>query len=51
MARKGFAAEEIIHKLREAEVELAGGRTTGEVCRKLEISEQTHDGGERRTRG
>lgn len=42
MARKRFAAEQIIHKLREAEVELARGVSTGEVCRKLEICEQTY---------
>ena len=42
MARKRFAAEQIIHKLREAEVELARGQSTAEVCRKLEISEQTY---------
>jgi putative transposase len=42
MAKKRFAAEQIIHKLREAEVELARGQTTGEVCRRLEISEQTY---------
>ena len=42
MARKRFAAEQIIHKLREAEVELARELSTGEVCRKLEISEQTY---------
>ena len=42
MARKRFSAEQIIHKLREAEVELARGQTTAQVCRKLEISEQTY---------
>jgi putative transposase len=42
MPTKRFAAEQIIHKLRGAEVELARGQTTGEVCRKLEISEQTY---------
>ena len=42
MARKRFRAEQIIHKLREAEVELAKGQSTGEVCRKLGISEQTY---------
>ena len=42
MARKRFTAEQIIHKLREAEVELARGQTTAEVCRKLAISEQTY---------
>jgi putative transposase len=42
MARKRFAAEEIIHKLREAEVELAQGRKTPEVCKKLGVTEQTY---------
>jgi len=42
MARKRFSAEQIIHKLREAEVELARGLSTAEVCRKLEVSEQTY---------
>ena len=42
MARKRFTSEQIIHKLREAEVELAKGRSTGEVCRQLGISEQTY---------
>lgn len=42
MRGKRFAAEQIIHKLREAEVELARGQTTAQVCRKLEISEQTY---------
>lgn len=34
--------DQIIHKLREAEVSLAQGRTTKEVCRELEITEQTY---------
>lgn len=42
MARKRHKAEEIIHKLREAEVELAQGRTVGEVCRKIAVTEQTY---------
>jgi len=29
--------------LREAEIKLAGGKTTGEVCRELGISEQSYD--------
>jgi putative transposase len=33
--------EQIITKLRAAEVELAGGLTVGQVCQKLAISEQT----------
>jgi putative transposase len=34
--------ERIIPKLREAEVDLAKGRSVAEVARKLEISEQTY---------
>ena len=33
--------EEIITKLREAEVRLAQGETVGQVCRQLGVSEQT----------
>jgi len=39
--RKRFGAEEIIGKLREAEVVLAQGRAIGQVVRKLGVSEQT----------
>ena len=42
MGRKRYEAEQIIGKLREAEVELARGKTTGEVCRQLGVSEQTY---------
>ncbi len=42
MGRKRHTAEQIIRKLREAEVELAKGQTTSEVARKLGIAEQTY---------
>ena len=42
MARKRFTAEQIIPKLREAEVEMARGRTVAQVCKKLGITEQTY---------
>src|SRR5262249_9480779 len=42
MGRQRHGAEEIIAKLREAEVELARGKTAGEVCRKLGVTEQTY---------
>ena len=42
MKRKRHTAEQIISKLREAEVELAKGISVGQVCRKLEISEHTY---------
>ncbi len=42
MGRKRHTAEQIIAKLREAEVELDKGHKTPEVVRKLEITEQTY---------
>jgi len=42
MARKRHTAEQIISKLREAEVEISKGETTAEVARKLGITEQTY---------
>ena len=42
MAKKRYTVEQIIRHLREAGVELAKGQTTGEVCRKLGITEQTY---------
>ena len=42
MGKRGHMPEQIIGKLREAEVELAKGKTVGEVCRKLAVTEQTY---------
>ena len=42
MARKRYTVEQIIAKLREAEVELARGAKTPEACRKLGITENTY---------
>jgi transposase-like protein len=42
MPRKRFTPEQIIGKLREAEVELAKGASVGVVCKKLEVAEQTY---------
>ena len=42
MSRKRFTPEQIIRKLREAEVALSKGETVGQVCRQLEIVEQTY---------
>ena len=42
MGRKRYTVEQIIAKLREAEVELARGLKTPQACRKLGISEQTY---------
>jgi putative transposase len=42
MQRKHHSPEQIIRKLREAEVELANGADLADVCKKLGISEQTY---------
>jgi putative transposase len=41
MARKRHSAEQIINKLREAEVHLGQGLSVPEVARKLGVTEQT----------
>ena len=40
--KKHHTPEQIIHLLRQAEVELAGGQAVPQVCRKLGVSEQTY---------
>jgi len=42
MVRKAFQPEQIIGKLREAEVLLSQGSTVGEASRKLGVTEQTY---------
>ncbi len=42
MARRRHTAEQIIHKLREAEVGLSQGKSVKAVCKQLEITEQTY---------
>ena len=51
MPRKRHTAEQVIGKLREAEVSLSGGQTVPEVCRTLGISEQRITVGARSTAG
>lgn len=41
MGKKRYTPEQIIGKLREAEVALAQGETAAQVCRRLGIAEQT----------
>ncbi len=41
MARKRNSPEQIIIKLREAEVLLSQGQTIAQACKSLEISEKT----------
>ena len=42
MPRKKHSVEQIIHKLREAEVLLSQGKAVAEVCRALGVTEQTY---------
>jgi len=42
MPRKRYTTEQIIGKLREAEVELARGKMVGQVCKQLGVTEQTY---------
>ena len=42
MARKRYSPEQVISKLREAEVALSKGQSTAQVCKKLGITENTY---------
>jgi len=42
MAKKTNTPEQIINKLREAEIHLSQGITTGEASRKIGVTEQTY---------
>ena len=42
MAKRRYKPEEIIRKLREAEVLLSQGAAIGEACRRIEVTEQTY---------
>ena len=43
MACKRYRVEDIIHKLREADVLISQGKTVAEVCRALTDSDLTYD--------
>jgi putative transposase len=42
MVRKGYTPEQIINKLREAEILLSQGNTVGSVCKKIGVSDYTY---------
>ncbi len=42
MSRKRFKAEEIVNKLREADVLIAQGRTVVHACKQIGVTEQTY---------
>ena len=43
MARRSFTPEQIIHKLRAAEVLIAQGLPVQQAARQMDVSEQTYD--------
>ncbi len=42
MVRKGFTPEQIINKLREAEIHINQGISIAEASRKIGVTQQTH---------
>ncbi len=42
MARKRFSAEDIVNKLREADVLLSKGKTVAQTCKQVAVTEQTY---------
>jgi len=42
MPKKGYSPEQIIHKLREAEVMLSQGTSIAAICKKIGVTEQTY---------
>lgn len=42
MKRKRFKAEEIVNKLREADVQIAQGRTVVQACKQIGVTEQAY---------
>ena len=42
MSRKRHSPEQIINKLRQAEVELARGTTVPQACKKIGVTDQTY---------
>lgn len=42
MPKKTFTSEQVINKLRQAEVLISEGNSIAQVCKKLEVCEQTY---------
>lgn len=42
MSRRRYKAEEIVNKLREADVQIAQGRTVVQACKQIGVTEQTY---------
>ncbi len=42
MGRQRFSAEQIVNKLREADVELSKGKSVHEACRQIGVTDKTY---------
>ncbi len=42
MSRKPFSAEEIVNKLRQADVLISQGHTIAQVCKQIGVTDQTY---------
>ncbi len=42
MAKRKYSSEEVVHKLREADVLLGQGKTILEACKQLGVTDQTY---------
>lgn len=42
MARKRYSADEIVNKLRQAEVELSKGSTVAQMCKQIGVTDQMY---------
>ena len=42
MSRKGHTTEQIVNKLRQADVELAKGQSIAAVCKQIGVTDQTY---------
>ncbi len=42
MSRKRFSAEEIVNKLRQADVLISQGQTVAQVCKQIAVTDQTY---------
>ena len=42
MAKQGYSAEQIVNKLREADVELAMGMSVHDACRQIGVTDKTY---------
>lgn len=42
MGKQGYTAEQIVNKLREADVELSRGKSVKEACRQIGVTDKTY---------